>query len=239
MGEEAYYKLVVYVPQGYEEAVRQAICDNGGGWIGNYSDCTFRSQGIGTFRARAGAIPFLGELDSLTEATEYRLETVVPKNKLHKILEAVESVHPYEEVAYDLFELQELSENRYIGRVGDLPYEMSMKELLPYISQAIEQVSLNYSGTEKKIHRLAVCGGSAASYMDQAKAAGADAYLTADVKFHDYQKAQELDIVLIDGGHFSPEKWVLEKIRLYLQEKFLFEEISVFDENDFIQHYHY
>ena len=127
-GREDLYKLVVFVPQGYEDAVREAMAAAGAGWIGNYSHCTFQTAGTGTFKPLAGSNPFIGSQGELERVAELRLETVVPRGLLSPVLEAMLQAHPYEEVAYDLYRLEQgknwalaasdSSAHPYPGRTG-------------------------------------------------------------------------------------------------------------------------
>jgi len=236
-GKERYYKLVVYVPAGYEDAVRMAICNAGGGHIGTYSDCTFRAQGIGTFFAREGADPFIGPIGAMTETEEYRLETVIAQSKLSQGIEAMKQAHPYEEVAFDVLKLENIEEKRYIGRIGDLEKELSLEEFLHLAGHIIGQNHFTYQGNlTQKIKKVALCGGSGATYMVEAKKAGADIYLTGDVKFHDYQKAGEIGLAVVDGGHFYTEKLVLDEMKKYLKQT-LNLDADIYDEIDFVKHY--
>lgn len=236
MGMEKYYKIVVYVPVGFENKVRQALSQAGCGAIGNYSDCTFAAKGTGTFKPLEGTNPFNGEIGELTFADEVRLETIVPENKLNLAISAMIEAHPYEEVAYDVYELAQMGDKRSIGRLGDLSSEMSLKEVLEMIAEKLALSQLGYSGDlEQRIKKIALCGGSGCGYLANAQQMGADLYLTGDVKFHDYQKAEELGIALVDGGHFATEKFILEKMQAFLAQRFPELVIDIAEEKDFKQ----
>ena len=233
-GKEKYYKLVVYVPDGYEEEVREAICANGAGWIGKYSDCSFRCQGKGTFKPLEGTKPFLGEINNIHKADEWRLETIVPAGRLNNVIAAMLKAHPYEEAAYDVFEQAFSAKERSIGRVGEIAQECTLKEFLARVAKSTGAENLSYSGNlNRKLKKAALCGGSGCSYLTEAKKIGADVYLTGDVKFHDFQLAKELDIALIDGGHFHTEHLIVEKMKQYLQEKFPEVVFELYNEQDF------
>ena len=234
---EILYKLVVYVPSGYENQVRTAICAAGAGWIGAYSDCTFQAKGQGTFLPREGTNPFSGKIGELEFAEEYRLETVVPQSKLSAVLAAMEKAHPYEEVAYDIFRLENKGVCSGLGRIGELAEEMTSEEFLKFVSQKLGQPFLTYAGQAEKIKKVALCGGSAAGYMLAAKAAGADAYVTGDVKYHDAQLAEELGILVIDAGHFATERAIVEKLAEFLRTQNV-EVVVDTTERDFLQHFH-
>ena len=233
-GKEKYYKLVVYVPDGYEEKVREALCTNGAGWIGKYSDCTFRCQGKGTFKPLAETNPFIGAENMLSQADEWRLETIVPEGKIEKITTALKDAHPYEEAAYDIFEQAFIAKERSIGRIGYVKEECSLKDFLAQVSKAIGAANLSYNGDlNRKIKKVALCGGSGCSYLADAKKVKADVYLTGDVKYHDFQHAKELDIALIDGGHFHTEHLVVEKMHQYLTDRFSDVIFDCYNEEDF------
>ena len=237
-GKEKYYKLVVYVPDGYEEKVREAICANGAGWIGKYSDCSFKCKGEGTYRPLAGTNPFLGEENIISQADEWRLETIVPEGKINAVISAMLKAHPYEEVAYDIFEQSFIAKERSIGRVGYVKKECTLKDFLAQVAKNIGANNLSYSGDlNQKIKKVALCGGSGCSYLDEAKKINADVYLTGDVKFHDFQKAKELDIALIDGGHFQTEHLIVEKMQQYLLDKFPDVVFDIYHEQDFRSFY--
>lgn len=234
---ESCYKLVVYVPEGHEAAVRQAVCNAGAGWIGNYSHCTFQTQGQGTFLPLEGSQPYLGSQGTLEYASEYRLETIVPAGVLPKVLLAMEQAHPYEEVAYDLFRLENEGMEQGIGRIGRLPEPMSFLDFMSMLSAALEQPHLTYGGVlPVQVQKVAVCGGSGASYLAAAKNAGADVYVTGDVKYHDGQRAEELGITIIDAGHFATERWIVEALAVFLRKQGA-EVVTFVEEEDYLKHY--
>lgn len=234
---ETLYKLVIYVPVGYEEKVRQAVCAAGAGWIGGYSECTFQALGQGTFLPREGSQPFLGQVNQLEHADEFRLETVVPQHKLSAVLAAMHSSHPYEEVAYDVFRLENQGQRNGLGRIGKLAVPLTGQGFLHHVSKALGQPVLTYAGELGTISQVALCGGSGAGYLRAAKAAGADAYVTGDVKYHDGQLAEELGILLVDAGHFATERAIVEKLAQFLRQQQVEVEID-WQEQDFLQHFH-
>lgn len=237
-GVERYYKIVVYVPTEFENTLREAVCAAGCGYIGEYSDCTFAGRGQGTFKPLDGTNPFIGNIGELTFTDEVRLETVVSESKLNHALEAMLAVHPYEEPAYDIFELAKTGKKRSIGRIGYLPEEMSLEEFLRQTKEKLACTQLGYSGDLKaKVRKIALCGGSGCEYLSAAKKMGADVYLSGDAKFHDYQKAAEMGIALVDGGHFATEKFILPEIKAFLEERFGGLTVDIAEEKDFKQVY--
>ena len=239
MGVEKYYKIVVYVPNEFKNLVREAVCAAGCGHVGNYKDCTFQAKGKGTFTPLDGTNPFIGKAGELTYTDEIRLETIVPESKLNMVLVAMIAAHPYEEPAYDVYELAKMGKKLSIGRIGYLPDELPLEDVLKHIAKVLNLEQLGYSGDlAKNVRKIALCGGSGGEYLANAQEAGADLYLTGDVKFHDYQKAEELGIALADGGHFATEKFILPQMREYLAAEFPDLEIDIAEERDFKQIMH-
>lgn len=234
---EAYYKLVVYVPKDYAETVRTAICAAGGGHIGKYSHCTFQTSGVGTFLPHEGAKPFLGKVGQLEYADEYRLETIVSKENCPAVLRAMREVHPYEEVAYDLYSLANQIHSKGIGLIGELDERVSLESFLRRVKKSLGLKKLTYHGDLKQmVKRVAFCGGSGASYLTLAKSQGADVYLTGDVKYHDGQLAKELGIALVDGTHFATEYLAVKALSAWLKANLPKNvEVILYHENDFLR----
>lgn len=223
--KEKHYKLVVFVPETHEKEVRQAMGDAGAGFIGNYSHCTFRARGTGTFLPQSGADPFLGEVGQMEEVAEFRLETIVPENILGKVLQAMMAAHPYEEVAYDLYPLANAGTPRSgLGRVGSLPEPLSPEDLIALVKEKLSISSVKaVPGTHELIQRVAVCGGAGGSLIKEAARKGAQAFITGDVDYHEGQLAESLGLMLIDAGHGTTEKVVLpflaEQLNALLKER--------------------
>ena len=233
---ELCYKVVVYVPVGYEDIVRNAMCDAGAGCIGNYSKCTFQARGNGTFFPEENTNPFLGTVGKLEYADEYRLETIVPEKDLQRAINAMLEVHPYEEVAYDVFRLENGGRKHGIGRVGNLKEEMTMKEFLSYTGNCLKSDHLVYQGDLNTIvKRVALCGGSGISFLGAAKGSGADVYVTGDMKYHDAQYAHELGMCVIDAGHYGTEHPVTEALAGFAKAQGL--EAEIFEEDDYLNHW--
>ncbi|MGB9809884.1 MAG: Nif3-like dinuclear metal center hexameric protein [Caldanaerobacter sp.] len=213
---EAYRKIVVYVPKGYEDVVRNAMCSAGAGFIGNYSDSTFQVEGTGTFKPLEGSNPFIGEIGELKRVEEIRLETVVPQKYLDKVINAMLNVHPYEEVAYDVYTMENLREEYGLGRIGIIE-ETTLKDLALKVKTKLKTPFLKVVGDlGKKVRKVAVCGGSGASLIHKAVVRGADVLITADIGYHDAVEAQHLGLALIDAGHFATENIAVRFIAEYL-----------------------
>ena len=217
---EKLIKLVVFIPAGHEDAVRQAVSAAGAGWIGNYSHCTFQTEGTGTFLPLKGAAPYLGRTGQLEKAAEYRLETVVPERLVKPVVQAMLTAHPYEEVAYDLYPLQLAGPGYGPGRIGKLANPGKLSSLAEQVKSVLQLPILRtYGHPGQWIERAAVCGGSGAFLIPEAAAQGAQVLITGDVKYHEVQEAHDLGLAVIEAGHGPTEFPAIECLTAYLQEK--------------------
>jgi len=205
--QEALYKFVVYVPSSYEDIVRQALGEAGAGFIGKYSHCMFSVAGEGQFKPLAGTHPFIGAINRLEKTAEIRVETIIPESRLSLVVSAVKMVHPYEEPAFDIYPMVNKGKTYALGRIGSLNEPEEIRIVLRKIKRILHIQILSYAGNESlPIKKIALCGGAGASFLKQAKQAGADLYLTGDVKYHEAQEAVKLGMVIADGGHFGTER---------------------------------
>ena len=203
-------KLVTFVPTEYAEAVRQAMFNAGAGVIGNYDSCSFNIQGQGTFRAGDGTNPFVGEMGKIHFEPEVRVETIVPRHILNAVVKAMVEAHPYEEVAYDVYPLDLPYKKAGLGVVGDLPEPMNTIDFVKHVKQQFGAPCVRYTNPVKDfISRVAICGGSAISLLNDAIAANADVFITADVKYHQFFDAENR-IVILDIGHFESEQFTID-----------------------------
>lgn len=216
--EEKLYKLVVFVPRTHLEEIRNALGEAKAGWIGNYSHCTYNTDGIGTFMPREGTNPFIGNLNKIEKVEETRIETIVEERRLNVALKEMLKAHPYEEVAYDIYPLKNNRIEYGYGRVGNIE-EIPFNNFLDKMKEELRVDKLRvYGDLNKNIKRVAVCGGSGSDFIKAAYNKGADVYLTGDIKYHDGQLAKELGLLLVDGNHFDTEKVILPKIKERLQK---------------------
>lgn len=214
------FKLVTFVPVGHEEAVRDALAQAGAGVIGNYTHCAFVSAGFGSFKPLEGASPYLGQVGRVERVEEVRLEMVVPQAQVPQAVAALKEAHPYEEVAYDLYPLEEGEAQAGIGRVGHLPRPMSARELAELVKERLRIRSVRLCGAPvDRVERVAVVGGSGGSFVTEAKRQGADALITGDVDYHDADEARHAGLLIIDAGHFGTEKHVPYDLKAYLSEE--------------------
>ena len=213
-------KLVVYVPLSAAEAVRNAMFEAGAGCIGNYDSCSFNAQGQGSFRAGETAHPYVGENGKVHFEDEVRIETVVPKYALNQVIAAMLKVHPYEEVAYDVFALENEFQQAGAGMIGEFKNPMEETDFLRLVSETVDSPCLRHSAlTGRKVKKVALCGGSGSPFMGEALRQKADAYLTADIKYHDFF-IPESAMLLVDGGHFETEQFTKELIYELIRKKF-------------------
>lgn len=202
-------KLAVFVPADYVEAVTAAMAEAGAGVVGEYTSCSFRSEGIGQFRGSEKSSPFSGKPLRLEEVDETRLEMIVPRARLQAVVAAMKSAHPYEEVAYDIYSLENTNPNFGMGALGDLPRSIPLKAFLTRLKKAIHAESVRFTGSlTQKIQRVAVCGGAGAELLEHAVSAKADVFVTADVRYHPFHEAAGR-IALVDAGHWETEQVVL------------------------------
>ncbi len=207
--KDSLVKLAVFVPAGYVERVTEAMAEAGGGIVGEYDACSFRVGGKGTFRGSDKSNPFVGKPGQLEEVEETRLEMIVPRARVNAVVTALRSVHPYEEVAFDIYTLENTNPNFGMGAVGDLPRSLTVKEFLTKLRTAIRAESVRHSGAlNQRIRRVAVCGGAGSELLEHAISANADVFVTADVRYHLFHEAAGR-IVLVDAGHWETEQAVL------------------------------
>ncbi len=204
---DPFFKIVVFVPEESVERVRNAMADAGAGVIGQYTHCSFRSPGTGTFVPLPGSQPYIGDTGRLEEVEEYRLEMVCAGSWVEGVVQAMLEKHPYDEVAYDLYELANEPIRYGYGRVGVLEEPMALGAFLERVKTALEMpYARAWGDMEKQVKRVAMCGGSGSSLFQEAASAGADVYVTGDTKHHDRLDAGALGLAMIDAGHFETEK---------------------------------
>ena len=213
-------KVVVFVPHAQLEQVRQAIFEAGAGHIGAYDSCSFNLEGKGTFRGGEGSAPFIGEPGELHQEPETRLETIVPAPLLGKVLRALAKAHPYEEVAYDIYPLENTDPSKGMGVVGELQDPMEEEDFLALVKDRFSTGVIRHSALlAKPVRRVALCGGAGSFLLRKAMALGADVFLTGDVKYHQFFDS-EGKIVLMDIGHFESEQFTRELFYDLLIKKF-------------------
>jgi dinuclear metal center YbgI/SA1388 family protein len=213
-------KLVTYVPGSHAEEVRNALFNAGAGNIGNYSECSFNAEGTGTFKANDNANPYVGEPGKRHLESEVRIETIYPANLESKILMALVLAHPYEEVAYDLYDITNQHQQVGSGMIGELEYPIEEEAFLYRIKEKMHTHVIRHTALSgKHIKKVAVCGGAGGFLLKHAIAAGADVFITADYKYHEFFDA-EGKIVIADIGHFESEQFTQQLLYEIIQKKF-------------------
>jgi dinuclear metal center YbgI/SA1388 family protein len=213
-------KVVTFVPAEHADRVASAMAQAGAGVIGNYEECSFRAGGTGTFRGNDVSHPAVGERGMLERAPEIRLEMLVPEWKVEGVLRAMRREHPYEEVAYDVYPLENRSAEYGMGVFGMLPRPMRLAQFLRSVRRSLGAGVLRWAGDPaSRIERVAVCGGSGAELLDAAVRSGADVFVTADVKYHSFHDASGV-IALVDAGHYETEAPVVGAIVRRLKSEF-------------------
>jgi dinuclear metal center YbgI/SA1388 family protein len=218
-GAEELVKLSVFVPQGHEQQVLDALFRFSGN-IGNYRDCSFRSGGTGTFTPLTGARPFLGEVGKREEVGESRIEVLVRGTDVAAAVKALGKVHPYEEPAFDLYPLLNKGEERGLGRIGELGAVTTLGEFAAFVKERLGLQGLRYVGDAgRRVRKVALCGGSGASLLRTAQYQGADVLVTGDVKYHEAREAEMLGLALVDAGHFATERVMVQGLTALLEKE--------------------
>jgi dinuclear metal center YbgI/SA1388 family protein len=213
-------KLQVYVPETHVAELQQALFDAGAGNIGKYSECSFVSEGVGSFKPEATANPFSGTIGTRQTDKELKLEVIFPVWIQAALLRAMRSKHPYEEIAYQITSIENDYQDVGSGMIGNLAKPMDEVLFLDYISSVFNnKVVKRTSFIGKKIEKVAICGGSGSFLIQKAIACGADAFITSDIKYHEFFDADGR-ILLADVGHFESEQYTIELLHDFLREKF-------------------
>ncbi|MDR2125672.1 MAG: Nif3-like dinuclear metal center hexameric protein [Prevotellaceae bacterium] len=203
-------KIAVFVPESYAEKVRNAMFEAGAGNIGEYSDCSFCAKGKGTFKAGKNTNPFVGNKGKLHIEDEIKIEMIAPKNNLAKIKNAILKTHPYEEVACDIYSLDNKYENTGSGMIGNLPKPVTHDEFYKMLKNIfLLKVIRTTKPVSEKIFRVAVCGGAGSFLLGDAIANKADIFVSGDFKYHQFCDAEN-KITIADIGHFESEQFTVE-----------------------------
>lgn len=213
-------KMAVYIPQDYLEKVRGAIFEAGAGHIGDYDQCSFGSDGQGTFRAQQNAKPFVGKIGELHQEKEIKMESVFPAHLESNIIAALIKSHPYEEPAYDIYSLDNKNQQVGAGMLGLLKEEMEEIDFLRFLKDKMGAEGIRHTKLRgKKVRRVALCGGSGSFLIAAAKSNQADVFISGDIKYHDFFLADE-HMMIADIGHYESEQFTKELIGDFLIEKF-------------------
>lgn len=213
-------RLITFAPVDKAEEVRKAVFNAGAGHIGQYSECSFNSEGTGTFKAEEGADPYVGEIGKQHQEKETKIEIVYPFYLETQVVKALVKHHPYEEVAYDIFTMENSHLGMGSGVVGYLEAPMEEKGFLNLLKDRFAANGIRYTSLlGKPIQKVAVCGGAGSFLLKKAISSQADIYITGDVKYHEFFDA-EGKIVLADIGHYESEQYTVELLCDLLLKKF-------------------
>ena len=214
-------KLVTFAPNAEVDKVRNALFAAGAGRIGNYENCSFNSAGTGTFQGNENSNPVVGKRFEFKQEAETKIEVTFEKHLQRQILKALFDAHLYEEVAYEIYNLENELQNVGLGMIGEIENEMSEKEFLEMVAQKIESKGIRHSEfLNKKVQKIAVLGGAGSFAIGHAILAGADIFLTADLKYHDFYQAEN-KILLADVGHYESERYTKNYIHAEISKKLI------------------
>ncbi|WEK37636.1 MAG: Nif3-like dinuclear metal center hexameric protein [Candidatus Pseudobacter hemicellulosilyticus] len=213
-------KLYTFVPLARAEAVKEAIFQAGGGHIGQYSECSFGTEGTGTFKGGPGTNPFVGEPGARHAERELRIEVVLPAWLQHRVVAALLRAHPYEEVAYDLVNLSNPHPATGAGLLGELPEPLAPETFLGFLKERFGLPLVRHTAlTDRPVKKVALCGGAGSFLISRALAVGADFFITGDMKYHEFFDADGR-LVIADIGHYESEQYTTGLLYDILQEKF-------------------
>lgn len=218
-GQADRFKLVVFVPSDHVKRIIDTLFELDAGRIGNYSCCTFRCEGVGTFSPETGATPAIGEHGTINEVQESRIEVLLSNDKLDGVVDALKAAHPYETMAYDVYPLSAQDQRTGLGRVGELAAPMSLAAFCTTLKKVLNLSTVKVVGNpERTISTVAVCSGSGSSLLAAAVASGAQVYVSGDLGYHVARDAQQADIGLVDVGHFASEHLVVGALASSIRE---------------------
>lgn len=212
-------KLITYVPFSHADKVRESLFEAGGGEVGNYKNCSYNSNGKGTFMGNANSNPYYGKPNEYKNLDETKIEIIYAKHLEINILNSLNRSHPYEQVAYETYTLE--NKNKYIGMgmIGSFDKEMGEVDFIEFVKKSMKSTVVKHSKLLKKpIKKVAVLGGSGSFAIESTKLANADAFITSDLKYHDFFKAEN-EILLLDIGHFESEQYTKNLLQVYLKKK--------------------
>ncbi|MBM7660810.1 dinuclear metal center YbgI/SA1388 family protein [Bacillus mesophilus] len=210
-------KLVVFVPATHAEGLREALGKAGAGHIGNYSYCTFNTRGMGMFKPEEGTTPYIGQQGQLEEVEEVKVETIFSEDLQRKVLSAMQKAHPYEEVAYDVYPLENTGKESGLGRIGLLDQEMTLGEFAEIVKRTFNVDGVRVVGDlSNKVKKVAVLGGDGNKYIHKAHFAGADVFVSGDIYFHFAHEAMDLGLNIVDPGHHI-EKVMIQGVAAVLK----------------------
>jgi dinuclear metal center YbgI/SA1388 family protein len=213
-------KLVTFCPIEHAEKVRASLFEAGAGHIGNYDECSYNIEGYGTFRGGEGTDPFVGEKGKQHRENETRVESIFPAYLQSKIISNLLKAHPYEEVAYDIYALENSHQQVGSGMVGELENEMPEKDFLKHVKSVMKTDCIRHTALlNKKVKRVAVCGGAGSFLLNDAIRERADVFISGDFKYHQFFDADN-KVLIADIGHYESEQFTKELFAELLKQNF-------------------
>ncbi|MBC7849142.1 MAG: Nif3-like dinuclear metal center hexameric protein [Chitinophagaceae bacterium] len=218
--ENSLKKLFTFVPTAQTATVLNALFETGAGRIGNYSECSFSVNGLGTFKPGSASKPFVGMLGEQHQENEDKIEIVFPSYLEQELVASLRASHPYEEVAFDIIQLVNRHPEQGAGLFGELPTPLSSEQFLALLKSAFQLPTIRHTKLDgEEINKVAICGGAGSFLISKALAVKADAFVTADLKYHEFFDADS-KLVLCDIGHFESEQFTIELLADLLSQKF-------------------
>ena len=213
-------KLSTYVPHDHAEKVKEALFAAGAGHIGNYSECSFSVEGIGTFKGGDNSNPVIGEKNARFTGQEVKIEVILESHLQYQVMNALKSAHPYEEVAYELMALENKWQDAGAGLIGELARETTEQDFLNTLKNNLKTDCIRHTKLlGKSIKKVALCGGAGSFLLEDAKRCGADIFITGDFKYHQFFDADG-QLIIADVGHYESEQYTIELLGGWLSEKF-------------------
>lgn len=219
-GRNRYYKLVTFAPREVAAKVREALCAAGSGEIGDYDNCSFNMDGTGTFRGNDKSNPAVGKAGKLEQTEETRIEVVLRREIFGRVYSALLSAHPYEEVAYDLYPLENREKGTGLGRIGTLKKPLTLKAFCDRLTELGMMVTRYLGDGSRQIKKVALCTGAGSDFSMYAASAGADVYLTAEVKHHHALDSAARGMSIVETDHFTLERLVWPRVKEELEQHF-------------------
>ncbi|HVK97606.1 MAG TPA: Nif3-like dinuclear metal center hexameric protein [Flavisolibacter sp.] len=218
--EKVLRRLITFAPNDKAADLRNSLFAAGAGKIGKYSECSFNSEGIGTFKAEEGADPFVGEIGKQHQEKESKIEIVYPFYLEKQVVNALIDNHPYEEVAYDIFTMENVHFGIGAGILGELEQQMEEANFLQFVKDVFQVPAIRHTKyIGRPVKKVAICGGAGSFLLKRAISSGADVFLTADMKYHEFFDA-EGKILIMDLGHYESEQFTVDLLHQLLVTKF-------------------
>ncbi|GCC51355.1 Nif3-like dinuclear metal center hexameric protein [Chryseotalea sanaruensis] len=218
--QDSLSKLVTFIPQTHANEVLSALHDAGAGQIGNYKNCSFIVEGTGSFQPNEMANPNIGEAGKQEKVDEIRAEVIFPNHLEKNILKALKQSHPYEEVAYYISSLHNENQEVGSGMIGELPESLEPKAFLAHLKKSMALKVIRHTPlVNRNVKKIALCGGSGSFLLKNAIQAGADFYVSADFKYHEFFDAENR-LTIADIGHYESEVYTKDLIGELLTKKF-------------------